>query len=77
MVAEPQVEIIGIPELTATGARIADLVDDTVVGTLEQLPKPRRRDPDSVVQAVRGAVRSAIAEQWGKKPLCLVHVSTV
>src|SRR5262245_53695480 len=77
MVVDPQVDMIGIPELNASGERFADLVDDIVVGTLEQLPKPRRRDPDSVVQAVRGAVRSAIAEQWGKKPLCLVHVSTV
>jgi ribonuclease J len=77
MVADPQVEMIGIPELNAAGERIADLVDDVVAGTLEQLPKPRRRDPEAVVQAVRGAVRSAIAENWGKKPLCLVHVSTV
>jgi ribonuclease J len=30
-----------------------------------------------VVEAVRGAVRSAIANNWGKKPLCLVHVLTV
>ena len=30
-----------------------------------------------VVEAVRGAVRSAIADNWGKKPLCLVHVLTV
>jgi ribonuclease J len=77
MVADPQVEMIGIPELSAAGERIADIVDEVVTGTLEQLPKPRRRDPEAVMQAVRGAVRSAIAENWGKKPLCLVHVSTV
>jgi ribonuclease J len=26
---------------------------------------------------VRRAVRAAISEHWGKKPLCLVHVLTV
>jgi len=77
MVANPEVEMIGIPELNAGGERLADIVDDVVVGTLEQLPKSRRRDPEAVVQAVRGAVRSAIAENWGKKPLCLVQVLTV
>jgi ribonuclease J len=77
MVATPEVELIGIPEQNAEGKRISRIVEEVVADTLEQLPKPRRRDPESVVQAVRGAVRSAIAENWGKKPLCLVHVLTV
>jgi ribonuclease J len=77
MIASPEVELIGIPEQNAEGERISGLVEEVVADTLEQLPKPRRRDPESVAQAVRGAVRSAIAENWGKKPLCLVHVLTV
>ena len=36
-----------------------------------------RRDPDSVADAVKRAVRSAVAVRWGKKPLCVVHVLTV
>src|SRR5262249_34539778 len=77
MLASPEVALIGIPEQNAEGASISRIVDDVVVDTIEQLPKPRRRDPESVVQAVRGAVRSAVADSWGKKPLCLVHVLTV
>jgi ribonuclease J len=77
MVATPEVEIIGIPEQNAEGERMSGIVEEVVADTLEQLPKPRRRDPESVAQAVRGAVRSAIAENWGKKPLCLVHVLTL
>jgi ribonuclease J len=77
MVANPEVALIGIPEQDAEGHSIARLVDDVVADTVEHLPKPRRRDPESVVQAVRGAVRSAIADSWGKKPLCLVHVLTI
>jgi ribonuclease J len=77
MVANPEVSLIGIPLQNAEGDSIARIVDDVVIDTIEQLPKARRRDPESVVEAVRGAVRSAIADNWGKKPLCLVHVLTV
>ena len=41
------------------------------------MPKPRRRDPDAVAEAVRRAVRGRIAERWNKKPICHVHVLTV
>jgi ribonuclease J len=74
---EPQIELIGIPEQNAGGERIADIVEEVVASTLDHLPKPHRRDPEAVTQALRGAVRSAVAENWGKKPLCLVHVLTV
>jgi len=30
-----------------------------------------------VEEALKRAVRAAIAAHWGKKPLCLVHVLTV
>jgi ribonuclease J len=74
---DPRVELIGIPDQNAGGERIADIVEDVVADTLDHLPKPHRRDPEAVTQALRGAVRSAVAENWGKKPLCLVHVLTV
>ena len=47
------------------------------LSTFESLPKPRRRDPDSLAEAVRRAVRAAIAQRWRKKPICHVHVLTV
>jgi ribonuclease J len=56
---------------------MADIAFDAVVDTFESLPRKRRSDPDSVVDAVRGAVRSAIAAHWGKKPLCHVQVLEV
>jgi ribonuclease J len=77
MAANPEVTMIGIPQQNAEGDSIVRIVDDVVIDMVEQLPKARRRDPESVVEAVRGAVRSAIADNWGKKPLCLVHVLTV
>jgi ribonuclease J len=56
---------------------IADEVFDLVVSTVENLPRARRRDPDAVAESVRRAVRSEINDQWGKKPLCVVHVLMV
>jgi ribonuclease J len=56
---------------------IDDVVFDAVVSTVEGLPRGRRRDPDALAESVRRAVRAAINEQWGKKPLCYVHVLTV
>jgi ribonuclease J len=72
--AEPEVQLIGIPEADAEGQSFAAIVTETAANTVEHLPRPRRRDPDTVAEAVRRAVRARVAAGWGKKPLCLVHV---
>jgi ribonuclease J len=77
LVADPEIELIGIPEADATGRAMADIARDAIDEAFEALPKPRRRDPDEVAEAIRRAVRSAIAERWNKKPICHVHVLTV
>ncbi|MGB6537800.1 MAG: ribonuclease J [Xanthobacteraceae bacterium] len=77
LVADPEVELIGIPERDAGGAVLAEIARDVIEETFESLPKPRRRDADEVAEAVRRAVRSAVAERWRKKPICLVHVLVV
>ena len=74
---DPEVDLVGIPEMNAEGVEIADDVFDVVVSTVESLPRAKRRDPDSVAESVRRAVRAEINEQWGKKPLCIVHVMMV
>jgi ribonuclease J len=77
LVADPEVELIGVPDTDATGRPMADIARDAIEEAFESLPKPRRRDPDEVGEAIRRAVRSAIAERWNKKPICHVHVLTV
>jgi ribonuclease J len=77
LAADPEVDLIGIPERGRDGALMTEVVYDTVTETFEQLPRGRRRDPDSVGEAVRRAVRSAVAGRWGKKPMCHVHVLPV
>jgi ribonuclease J len=74
---EPAVDLIGIPEKNTAGEPLDDLVFDVVVSTVENLPRAKKRDPDAVAESVRRAVRSALSEQWGKKPLVYVHILTV
>jgi ribonuclease J len=74
---DPEVDLVGIPEKNTTGEVIDEIVFDVVVSTVEGLPRARRRDPDAMAESVRRAVRATINEQWGKKPLCYVHVMMV
>jgi ribonuclease J len=74
---EPEVELLGVPDVTADGRRFHDLAYKAVTETVANLPRARRRDTDSVADAIKRGVRAAIASEWGKKPLCLVHVLTL
>jgi ribonuclease J len=74
---DPEVDLVGIPEKNSAGEPFDDIVFDVVVSTVEGLPRARRRDPDAMAESVRRAVRAALNEHWGKKPICLVHVLTV
>jgi ribonuclease J len=74
---DPEVDLVGVPEKNMAGEAFDDIVFDVVVSTIEGLPRARRRDPDAMAESVRRAVRAALNEQWGKKPLCLVHVLEV
>ena len=77
LAADPEIELIGIPDADAKGRAMAEIARDAVEQAFETMPKPRRRDPDEVAEAIRRAVRSAIAERWNKKPICHVHVLNV
>jgi len=77
LAADPEVELIGIPEVDQDGRKFAELAYDVALETVEQMPKARRRDPDAIGESVKRAVRAAIASRWGKKPLCIVLVAVV
>jgi ribonuclease J len=77
LVADPEIDLVGIPDTDAAGLSMTEIARDAVEDAFEALPKPRRRDADAVAEAVRRAVRSAIAERWNKKPICHVHVLLV
>lgn len=77
LVADPEIELIGIPETDAGGRPMEEIARDAVEEAMQTLPKPRRRDPNEIAEALRRAVRGAIAERWSKKPICHVHVLIV
>jgi ribonuclease J len=77
LAANPEVDLTGIPETAADGTVMAEIAFEAVIDTFEQLPRARRRDPESVAEAVRRAVRASIADHWNKKPICRVHVLEV
>ena len=77
LAADPELDLIGIPERDRDGRLLHDVAYDAVVQTVELMPRKRRGDPDAVAEAVRRAVRAAVAQRWGKKPMCHVHVLTV
>ena len=77
LVGDVMIELTGIPESDAEGNLIARLAYDAVLEALGSMPRPRRRDPETVAEAARRAVRSAISGVWRKKPVCHVHVLTV
>ena len=74
---DPEVDLVGVPEKNVAGEVFDDIIFDVVVSTIEGLPRARRRDRDAMAESVRRAIRAALNEQWGKKPLCLVHVLQV
>ena len=77
LMTDPEIELIGIPDADASGRRMEEVVSEAIEEAFAALPKPRRRDPNEISEAVRRAVRSAVAERWRKKPICHVHVLVV
>jgi ribonuclease J len=74
LAADPELDLVGIPERDRDGALIEEAVYDAIENTFASLPRKKRSDPDAVAEAVRRAVRATIAQRWGKKPMCHVHV---
>ncbi|MFA5949846.1 MAG: ribonuclease J [Hyphomicrobium sp.] len=77
IMSEPLVALDGIPSDDRDGEPMFERVMTAVEGTLKSIPMPRRRDSEMVSDALRRAVRGAVAEAWGKKPIVKVLVSVV
>ena len=77
LLAEPQLAMDGIPDVTADGLPMAEVVLNAVDGTLRSLPGGKRRDVELVRDAVRRSVRAAVDQVWGKKPIAKILVNVV
>jgi ribonuclease J len=74
---DPEIVLTGLPKAERNGRPLDEAVMTAVLGTLDSIPRPRRCDPEVVREAVRRSVRAAVAEAWGKKPVCTVFVAVV
>jgi ribonuclease J len=77
LVSEPLIALDGIPMEDADGEPMDEIALTAVEGTLRSIPRERRRDTEMVSEAVRRAVRGAVASAWGKKPIVKVLVSVI
>jgi ribonuclease J len=74
---DPVVDAVGLPSVTRQGESILERIVDTVGQTLDGLSRSKRRDPETVENAVERAVRAAVQQAWGKKPTCHVLIVEV
>jgi len=77
LVADPEIALAGLPASDLQGIPFSEIARDAAIGTVESIPRPRRKDPALVSEAVRRSVRAAIHQVWGKKPVCSVLVTVL
>jgi len=77
LLADPEVVLTGLPATDREGTALEAIARDAVIGTLEGIPRPRRKDQATVSEAVRRSVRAAINQAWGKKPMCSVLLTVL
>jgi ribonuclease J len=77
LLAEPEIALTGLPPADNEGTPLAEIARDAVVGTIESIPRPKRKDQTLVSDAVRRGVRAAVNQAWGKKPMCSVLVTVL
>jgi ribonuclease J len=77
LLAEPEVAVTGLPATDNEGTPFSEIARDAVIGTIESLPRPKRKDQALVSEAVRRSVRAAVNQAWGKKPMCSVLLTVL
>ncbi len=74
---DPMIAAHGIPVEDDNGDPIVGRLAEAAANAVISIPRARRKDLDTVHEAVRRAVRSAARDVWGKKPVMTVFVSRV
>lgn len=77
MAADPQIVMHGIPHRDEDGRTFSEIAERAIFNAFDGIPRPRRKDPRTVSEAVRRSVRAAINQAWGKKTLCTVRIAVV
>jgi ribonuclease J len=77
LLADPEIALLGLPETDMQDTRLETIAREAVIGTIESIPRPRRKNAAMVSEAVRRGVRAAINQAWGKKPVCSVLLTVL
>jgi len=77
LLADPEVALSGIPATDMQGTSFETIAREAAIGTIESIPRPRRKDQALVSEAVRRGVRAAVNQAWGKKPVCSVLLTVI
>ncbi|HEV3242402.1 MAG TPA: ribonuclease J [Methyloceanibacter sp.] len=77
LLADPEVALSGIPATDTQGTSFEAIAREAAIGTIESIPRPRRKDQALVSEAVRRGVRAAVNQAWGKKPVCSVLLTVL
>lgn len=75
LVADPKLTVHGLIDGGDAGVRAAAI--DAIADAVDRLSKKARRDNDEVAEAARVAVRRALRDAVGKRPVTDVHVFRV
>lgn len=75
LAGDPEIAVLGLPPYASDGTPFDELVADAVSELIDNIPKARRRDPEALRNALERGLRSAVNEEWGKKPL--VHALVI
>jgi ribonuclease J len=77
LLADPEVALSGLPATDTHGTPFETIAREAAIGTIESIPRPRRKDQALVSEAVRRGVRAAVNQAWGKKPICSVLLTVI
>jgi ribonuclease J len=77
LLAEPEVAVTGLPATDNEGTPFTEIARNAVIGTIDSLPRPKRKNQALVSEAVRRSVRAAVNQAWGKKPTCSVLLTVL
>ncbi len=72
LAGDPQLVLDGVPAEDGDGQSMADILMTAALQALDSVPRARRKDDGSVIEAIRTGVRRAADQVWGKKPVCKV-----
>jgi ribonuclease J len=72
LLRDPFIVTSGVPEMDDEGDAIVEMLTDAAIGAVDSVPRQRRKDMETVREAVRRAVRAEANRIWGKKPVTVV-----